>query len=140
MLERKKSRKCVKSITWRQERFQIWLTFIALFNTRFGNINQIELGSLYIYTLNSLINENAQLAFFEKIRHTFNLSSNKQYEHFTYVSNNICMYIPTLTSLINGQALINGQDGKSTLPAVLAGRMEFSIYCMKISGQDGFVS
>ena len=34
----------------------------------------------------------------------------------------------TLTSLINGQTLINGQDGKSILPAVLVGWMEFSIY------------
>ena len=39
MLGRKKSRKCAKSITWRQEQFQIFATFIALFNTRFGNCN-----------------------------------------------------------------------------------------------------
>ena len=39
MLGRKKSRKCAKSITWRQEQFQIFATFIALFNTRFVNCN-----------------------------------------------------------------------------------------------------
>ena len=39
MLGRKKSRKCAKSITWHQEQFQIFATFIALFNTRFVNCN-----------------------------------------------------------------------------------------------------
>ena len=52
----------------------------------------------------------------------------------------IIYFFNTLTSLIKGQALINGQDRKSPLPSVLAGRVEFSIYYMKIRGQAGLFS
>ena len=54
--------------------------------------------------------------------------------------NNFDLDRHTLTSLIKEQAMINGQDRKSTLLASLAGRVEFSIYYMKIRGQAGLFS